>query len=112
MSRFCLALVVMLASVSCGSSTPSAPSPTPSTTTNPSPTPTTAVLSGTVTSQSGARLPGATVEVTSGTSSGQKVVTDTVGNYRFDALPTGSTTLKASATGYTDSTRTVTINGT
>jgi hypothetical protein len=74
--------------------------------------PATAALSGTVSNQAGTKVGGATVKVTSGTSSGQTATTDANGAYRFDALPTGSTTLVASASGYTDSTRTVTVNGT
>lgn len=115
MFRFWFALTAIVASVSCGSSTPVAPTPSTNPTTDPLPStaPTTAVLSGTVGNQAGAKLAGATVEVTSGSGSGQNATTDGNGAYRFDTLPVGSATLVAKAKGYFDSMpETVTVDGT
>lgn len=106
------ALIALCFAASCGggTSTTAGPSPVTTTTTLP-PTATTAALTGSVSGQAGAKLAGATVQVTSGTS-GATATTDANGAFRFDALAVGSATLVAKATGYVDSTRTVTVNGT
>jgi outer membrane receptor protein involved in Fe transport len=62
---------------------------------------TTAGFQGVVRDASGAVIPGATLEITSPALIGsRKATSDSGGNYRFAALPTGEYTLTVSATGF------------
>ena len=106
MGRKLTVSIAVSLSLACGSSAPTAPSNATTPT-----TPVTAVLTGTVSTGTGSAVAGATVQVTSGANSGLTATTDSSGAYRFDALSTGNTTLVARATGYVDSTGTVTANG-
>jgi hypothetical protein len=67
----------------------------------------TASISGTVTDKSEAKIPGATVTVTSTeTAASRVVVTDDDGNYRVLALPIGSYQMKVEKDGFTTDVRT------
>jgi Carboxypeptidase regulatory-like domain len=58
-------------------------------------------VNGTVTDQSGALVPGATVEIINvGTSASAKAITSSAGEYTFLDLPVGTYAVKVSATGF------------
>ena len=61
-------------------------------------------INGTVTDQSGAVVPGATVEATeSSTGVSRKTVTSSAGAYTFQDMPLGAYTVKVSASTFKDS---------
>ena len=111
--RFPAGILACLVLAGCGGTSPTAPSwpSTPTTPTNPS-TSTTAQLTGTVSDNSGSRLPSSTVQITTGPNAGLTVTADPAGIYRFEVIQTGTITLVARAMGFADSTRSVTVNAT
>ena len=100
-----------IAAWSCGSDSPSQPSPTPPPTTTPTPPPQVS-LTGTVSASTGARIAGATVSIPGGTNAGRTTTTNATGEFRIDNLTQGSATVEARAAGYETQTRNVDINGT
>jgi len=108
--RFPAGILACLVLAGCGGTSPTAPW-TPSTPTSPS-TSTTAQLTGTVSDNSGSRLPSSTVQITTGPNTGLTVTADPAGIYRFEVIQTGTITLVARAMGFADSTRSVTVNAT
>ncbi len=103
-----VASVVVAAGCGGGSKTPTAPTPAPTPPAAPPPAPTslpaptTATLTGTALSASGSRISGATVSISSGPNSGMSTTTNSNGDYRFDTLRVGATSLVARALGYQD----------
>jgi hypothetical protein len=60
-----------------------------------------ATVSGTITDQSGAVVPGVSITIVSqGTGLKRSAVTDTAGEYRFAGLPTGDYSLRIQKTGF------------
>jgi hypothetical protein len=55
------------------------------------------------------KVPGATVTITAGSNAGKNTTTDASGNYFFQNLSTGALTLRATASGYQDGIRDVTL---
>ena len=115
-------ILTCLALAGCSASSRTAPITTPPITTDSSTTPTTsppgggtatrttAQLTGTVSDDTGSRLPGSTVQITTGPHAGLTVTADPGGIYRFEIIQIGTITLVARAGGYVDSTRSVTVN--
>lgn len=100
-ARSLLALLCCVALTHCGHS-PAAPSP---------PAVTKYALSGVVSIASAGALVGARVEVIAGVNVGANATTDGEGKFRLADLVTGDMTLRASATGYTTETSSVTLGG-
>ena len=69
-------------------------------------------LVGTVTTQDGARLPGASVRVVDGVNAGKSTTTNNEGEYRFDDLTAGIGNVTAAADSYDPVTMSSPINGT
>ena len=88
------------------------PTPTPAPTPTPTPAPTTASLTGSVSNSSGQRLAGATVRVLDGPNTGQSVLTNTNGDYRFDSLAIANMNFGATAGGYLEARAGTFVNGT
>src|SRR5688500_12023839 len=105
-----LLLSVAIAGMSCGGSdTPTNPTPTPT----PTPTPSTFTLSGGVTESAPTtsnKIAGATVAFVDGTNAGKTATADSAGNYLITNVLAGAINVRASAAGYQDATRPVTIN--
>lgn len=107
MKRAILVLLV-LASACGGSSSPTTPTPTPT------PTPTSFALTGGISETiptTSNKIPGATVTFIDGSNAGKSAVADGAGNYRITNVLAGGFSVRASAAGYEDSTRSVTITG-
>jgi Carboxypeptidase regulatory-like domain len=68
-------------------------------------------LSGTVTSQAGGAITGATVLIVDGPNAGAQVVTDANGRYAFASLQQAGFTVRVSANGYLPVARGVTLTG-
>ncbi len=78
----------------------------------PTPAPSNVSLTGNVSSISGSRLSGATVTILDGPNSGRSTTTNSNGDYRFDTLQAGATSLVARALGYQDGNLSINIAGT
>jgi PKD repeat protein len=89
-----------------------APTPTPAPAPTPTPTPTTAMLTGTVSSSTGQRLAGARVTVLDGPNTGQSVLANGTGEYRFDSLAIANMNFGATASGYLEARAGTFVNGT
>jgi hypothetical protein len=104
-----LVLAVAVAAMSCGDSeSPTTPTPPP-----PPPAPSSFTLSGGVTESEPTttkRIPGATVAFVDGTNAGKTATADAEGNYRITNVLAGASTVRASADGYQEATRPVTIS--
>jgi hypothetical protein len=75
-------------------------------------TPANATLRGTVRSSAGQmRLENATIEIVNGPSAGRTTTTGSTGEYRFDSLAPGNTTVQARASNHSDSRRDITLSG-
>lgn len=68
-------------------------------------------LGGTVTSQDGARLSGATVRIDGGGNAGKSTMTNNNGEYRFDEVAVGDGSVSAVADGYDSTTASRYIDG-
>ncbi len=88
------------------------PTPAPTPTPPPAPAPTTASLTGTVSNSSGQPLAGARVAVLDGPNTGQSVVANASGQYRFDSLTIGNANFTTTASGYLEDRRGIFVNGT
>lgn len=100
-----LILFVSVGVLACGSKSPTNPSPTPTPPPTPTPTPVATTLTGTVTSQAGARISGATVTFLDGPNAGKATSTDGNGTYRFEGLQSGNANLVARANGFEEARR-------
>ena len=109
-SRLPLALLLLsvVAGMSCGGSdSPTNPTPPPP------PPPSTFTLSGGVTESeptTGNKIQGATVAVVDGANAGKTATADSAGNYQITNVVAGAFNVKASASGYQDATRPVTVS--
>jgi hypothetical protein len=92
-------LVVACAIAACDAGSPAGPTPIPDPSGPPPPAAAQYSLSGTVSSGSSA-LPSSVVEIVEGPSAGRSASADDKGLYKFEALPPGQLTVKASAPGY------------
>lgn len=127
-SRYLAVAVACLIAIACGSTSPTStapsptpsPSPTPAPTPSPTPTPTPAptpapapttwTLSGTVTDAATTRpISGARVAVNDGPNAGRSATADANGLYTLSALAQGGFTARATANGYTQADRGVTL---
>lgn len=114
MKRF-LPLCLLVSTIACGSSSPSAPSsttaatpaPTPST---PAPTPSTFTLSGTITFQGlGSGIPSASVTILDGPNAGRSVQTDANGAYTLPGLASAGFNVSIAGSGFITVTRGVNL---
>jgi hypothetical protein len=69
-------------------------------------------LTGTVASDAGARIAGATVTALDGVNAGRTTTTDSSGVFHFDGLTFGNDNFSATATGFFDDRRGITVDGT
>ncbi len=69
-------------------------------------------LVGAVSALAGGRLPGVSIRILDGPNAGAFMLTNAVGDYRFDGLTPGSANVSASAAGYEEQVKAVSINGT
>ncbi len=100
MIRQLVAVAALVALVSCGSGSPSSPSPGPSRFS----------LQGTVFANN-VGLSGAHVDVVDGVNAGRGAITDASGRYTIPDLVPGTMTVRASSSGYADQTVSVTLGG-
>ena len=104
-----LLLSVAITGTACGGSeSPTTPTPPPA----PAPGPSTFTLSGGVTESAPTtsnKIPGATVAFVDGANAGKTATADGAGNYLIANVLAGAFNIRASAAGYQDATRPVTI---
>ena len=106
-ARSIVALLLTMIAVACGGENGNPVGPS-----NPSPTPSAASLTGTVATEGGSGISGATVTFLDGPNAGRSATTTSGGGYSFTGLTAGNANLSARAPGHNEDRRGITIAGT